>query len=1144
MAVQFILGRSGTGKTTCCINAVIDALQDPENSQSLILLVPEQATYQAERAILSDKKIPGYHRLSVLSFNRLSFMLLGKDSCRPEVSRTARTMIIQKILREQKDNLEILGSSALRGGLSGRLTDVITELHQYDKDPEDIDELMAQLKKNPANNVAAMKFADIRLIFAEYLRFIEGRFIDGDLQLARAREAIGRADFVKGAKLWVDGFSSFTSAELAVLEELLASAAETGIALCLDPDKIDPAAVTIETLDPLSIFNTTETTYAELLRIIRKRKLELSDPVILTRQARSPAGSDLSYLERNIFEPRPQKTAAGESIGIFSAPDMRSEVRFVGREICKLVREKNMRYRDIAVIASDLDDYQYYIRPYFEDLGIPFFIDRARALNQHPVVQLLCSALRVVTEGFAHSDIFEMLKTSLFADCKNDDMELLENYCIAFGITGRDWQSESNWRFADEDKTQFDQPRIDKIRRHILGPLIKFRDIVCPRDNPEKPLPAEEFTFAVFTFLNDLSVPATLARWIDLARGQGDSRTVDTHEQFYNKFVDIFDELNGVFADSKISCRDWLTIIDSAFSQLKLAFIPPALDQVLVGSIDRSRHPDLKAVFLIGATQKLFPRPVGSTSLLTDTDRLAAEALNFKIAATTSEELTRRQYLAYIAFTRPGELLTITYPAADNKQAPNTRSLFLDNIEALFDGLEEKSVISEELRPNAVYTEAELSDLLCRDLGKDAPENIEKAPLNQLIDNLRTETRFKTIAENFDRAVNYDNTARLDKTLAASALGKIMTSSVSRLSTFAKCPYQYFAKYTLGLKKRETFEFEPMDLGNFYHRLLDALLKKLNQENKNFADIDSKELLRILSGEISGLFESDRFISNFIAHGRHNQFIIHCAAETLENCALAIAKMARAGNFNPALSEVSFGHKEDLLGEYEILLPDSRKVLLRGVIDRLDIADCDGEKIALVFDYKSKGKPHDFCRLYYGLDMQLAGYILALKNARSSKITRNVAGAFYMPIEAPPKNKSLNELSETDDPFDHKAKGIFNGRFAEYLDTTQPSGWNRFYNFYISKKDNQYGYYNKSGALKPQDFETLLKFTERKIAELARSIFDGKIDINPCRLGSYSPCKYCDYKALCRFDWLINEPALLEGMDKRETLEMMTHKND
>ena len=115
MAVQFILGRSGTGKTSYCIKAIADALAKADEGQPLILLVPEQATYQAERAILADKRIAGYNRLNVLSFDRLQFLLLGKNTARPALSRIGRQMIIHRILRDNIDaflNLRYLGGHA------------------------------------------------------------------------------------------------------------------------------------------------------------------------------------------------------------------------------------------------------------------------------------------------------------------------------------------------------------------------------------------------------------------------------------------------------------------------------------------------------------------------------------------------------------------------------------------------------------------------------------------------------------------------------------------------------------------------------------------------------------------------------------------------------------------------------------------------------------------------------------------------------------------------------------------------------------------------------------------------------------------------------------------------------------------------
>jgi len=1144
MAIQFILGRSGTGKTSYCIKAIVSALLEPADEQPLILLVPEQATYQAERAILSDKRIAGYNRLRVLSFDRLQFLLSGKNTARPQLSRIGRQMIVHRILRDNKSKLKVFDSSANRPGLGRQMAETIAELHQYAKTPDDIDQLLGELQKDEHNNLAVLKFADIGLILKEYLKFIEGRFIDPDIQLNRACGAVAKAEFVKGAKLWIDGFAGFTTAELAVLAELLKVVADAQIALCLDPANIDLANPDAEKLDPVSIFGPTERTYADLVELIKKCKLRLAKPVILDEAVRFSSCPQLAHIERNVFELEPSKSAAADNIHIISAPNARAEVQFVARQILELVKEKDYRYRDIAVIASDIDSYQHYIRAYFDDYGIPFFIDKRKPLNQHAAIQLICSALQAVTGGFFSSDIFAYLKTDL-VPIERRDVDVLENYCLAFGISGDDWQSDKKWDFAGEDNGEFDEERINEIRLKAIAPLLELRDRLYPGDNPAKTISAEKFTQIIVDFIDGLDVRERIRGWIEEAARQKDYAAVDEHQQFYDKLVDIFDELVEVFAGQEMACEDYVAILESAFSQLTLAFIPPTLDQVLVGSIERSRHPDLKAVFLVGATQRQFPVPVSFDSILSDDDRSAAESADFPLAATASQMLAERQYLAYIAFTRPSQFLCITYPSADDKGSAMPRSQFIDNLESLFENLNEESIVGEQISIEKVHGETELADLLCSQLGKDALGDlleVSRKRLDELLNGICSDGQLGELGSKVQSAINYDNRAELDKTIVETLSGGEVRSSATRLSTFAACPYRYFARYVLELKEREEFKFEPLDVGNFYHRVLDALLKQLNEENKDFATVKDDRLLELLREQISKLVREDSFISNFARHSPHNTFIINSAGEVLEDCVPAIAQMVRAGSFRPKLSEVSFGEVKgarDVLGEYELGLSNGRLLYLDGKIDRIDVAKLEDEKIGIVFDYKRRDRTFNWSKLYYGLDMQLPIYMLAVRNASNPQCkVQNVAGAFYMPVEVTPTGATLDELSEKTESFDYKAKGIFNGEFGRELDKTALKD-SKFYNFYVTKDGEPYGSYGNRGVLKPADFEKVLKFTERKIVRLAEEILSGRIDVNPYRLSGKSPCSYCKYKSVCRFDWQINDYNPLESLGKIRVLEEM-----
>ncbi len=1138
MAVQFILGRSGTGKTTHCINALVEALREPSD-QSLILLVPEQATYQAERAILSDKRVAGYHRLHVLSFDRLQFLLLGKNTARPTVSRIGRQMIVHKILRDIRDDLQIFRSSALLPGFARQMADTITELHRYARTLEEVEGLPSQLQADGAGRLAALKFADIGLIFRKYSEFLRERFVDPDAQVNDACRRVGQADFLQGARLWVDGFAGFTGGEMALLIELLKTVEQARIALCVDPARIGPK----DAPDANDLFEPTRRTYQDLNGSLRHAKIAVIEPVALKTANRFSTSPALAHLERHIFQLGARRAQAGDRIRLVCATDLRAEVQFVAGQVRRLAQERAYRYRDIAIVASDLSRYEHYIRAYFDDYGIPFFIDKRKPLNRHPVVELIGAALQAVTGGFAHTDVFTYLKTDLSA-VERFDVDLLENYCLAFGVDGRDWAGSEPWRFAGANDGEFDERAIDGIRDRAIAPLRELREALCPSADDAPALTAAGFTRAVFAFLDRLQVHQKVNAWVREAHEQRDV-AADEHRQFFDRLVDIFDELGEVFRRDTMTAQDYLAILNMAFSQMTLGVIPPSLDQVLVGSIERSRHPNLKAVFLLGVTQRQFPIPIPSAGVLTDEDRGAAEAVGCHLAPVSTQSLTERQYLAYIAFTRPSEFLCLSYPSVDEKGSPVVRSHFADELKALFPDLADESVGDNAVQMEGIYNQPELTELLCSRLGRDvfAPQTMRGEQFTGLLEALRSDDDYASAGASVAAALSYENRAALECGVVERFFGRELKSSATRLATFAACPFRYFAKYTLELKLRREFRLEPLDLGNFYHAVLDTLHKRLVAEGLNFATADDTRLTALLREQIATFAGCDPFLSKFVARSRHNAFIINNAAEVLGDCVRDIAQMARAGAFRPSLSEVAFGDVKqaaDNLGTFELALPDGRTLSLRGKIDRLDIAETDGKKAALILDYKTSaaGAKFDWSEFYHGLGVQLPMYLLAVLNAGGSDVDC-AAGAFCIPIQVPAQSASLEQSATGAEHTARKAKGFLDGAYSRSLDPEAGSRWSKFYNFAVTQGDAQYGYYQTSGALHPTDFEKVLQFTRTKIIALAAGVFSGAVDVHPYRLGTQVACSTCDYKPVCRFDWQINDYNFLDAKGKLDVIEAL-----
>lgn len=1119
MSVEFILGRSGCGKTRYCIDAIVRHVRESSSVQNLVLLVPEQATYQAEKAILSYSGVEGYHGLKVLSFDRLGFWLLGKSAAGSELSRIAQEMVVNRLLRANAGKLKIFDRAADMAGTASKLARIITELQESDMAPEDLRELLAGLEKDQPGGITNCKFHDIAVIFESYLEFIAGsdnNFINPDVRLENARQMVSQAEFLKDAFVWVDGFASFTVQQQQLLAEMVKVSNQTRIALCLDPTKLDVNKPKADDLDPYSLFAATEYTYLELFSMAKKIGAKIARPICLSDAKRFENSRDLKTLESNLFGVRKGDAIKHSGdISIVSAPNPRAEVQYVASQILKLVRQDGLRFKDIAVIASDMEAYKHYIEAAFNDMGLSYFIDRTKGLTTHPVVELIGSALAAGLEGFSSSDVLAYLKTGL-GSVKGSDVDLLENYCIAYGIGNADWTRESKWAFAEKNNELFDEAMIDKLRKQAAEPLIKLKESLCGNSS----ITAEQFVCAVWDFLESLSVRQQLA---ELAGPDPDSE--HEHFQFYDKMVGLFDEMTEVFADEMIGAEDFMFIVGNAFSQLVLKHIPPRLDQVLVGSIERSRHPDLKVVFLLGTTQKQFPASLSFDSILTEDDLLAAQSHEFDLRDTLSSRLAERQYLAYIAFTRPSEKLFIMYPASvDGK--PVVASAFLNDVKELFEDLQETWADSRVNIADAC-TQSQLEDIVCASAGKDSILNeSERQAFYGLIDKLKDADDLCDSQERITYALKYNNIAELDSNrLKKKARG--LDCSSSRLSNFAECPYKHFAKYELGLKKRKQFTFEPVDIGSFYHAVLDGLFKKLKAKGKDFATVEYDQLLVLLDEQVKEIIAGDPFYLNFLSRGLHNEFILYAAQDVLADAVQAYSQMSRAGQFRQKGSEQWFGKGKQ---NCQFDLPGKAKVRLSGIIDRIDTATIDGKETAVVFDYKLSSRSFSWTNLYYGLDMQLAIYLLALKGADvDGQRIEEVVGAFYLPID----------VDADGEKFVHKAKGLFDGKFAGSLDGDAPSGWNKYYNFYNSK-DGPYGNYKTSGALKPGSLEEVLAFTTQRIVTLATQILGDAIEVSPYRLGKKSPCGYCDYRSVCRFDWQVNSYNVLNKFDnKQHVLDQM-----
>ena len=478
------------------------------------------------------------------------------------------------------------------------------------------------------------------------------------------------------------------------------------------------------------------------------------------------------------------------------------------------------------------------------------------------------------------------------------------------------------------------------------------------------------------------------------------------------------------------------------------------------------------------------------------------------------------------------------------------RSQFVDDIEILFDNLKETKAFSQQEdlltswsqydtagtstdNTSGIFNADELIDLLCCRPARDEL-------LDRFLDCLRSDGELSKIADFAEKSFSYSNTAELDREVVGRLFGDGLYSSATRLQTFACCPYKYFARFVLELKERLEFKLKPIDLGVFYHGCLEAFFSYIIKGEIDIKTIGEQETKQILEKSVFDVVNSSTYFTSFCRRGSHNQAIITAACQNLGNFLNAQLEMVRAGALRPAFTEISFGKRDSQLGTFNLKLQNGRTLSLSGKIDRIDLTDTDNKKLAIIFDYKTKGQNFSWQQFFYGLDIQLPLYMLAVRNSKENKINGvEVCGGFYLPIEVTAGKGSYIEAEREKEIFNYKAKGIFNGQYYKMLDgAVEKTEWSRYYKFYISKDGQQYGYYNASSdILTAVDFKNVLEFAEKEIKELAEQILSGDIKVRPYQIGTKSACNFCDFKTLCRFDWQINEHHLLTPVSKTEVLD-------
>ena len=1153
MAVRFVIGRAGTGKTSHCLESVRCHLREsPSEGGRLVLLVPEQASLLTERLLVDHPDVGATHRAEVLSFHRLAFRILQHAGVRRRqaLSANGRVMVLRHLVGELRDRLMLYRDAERSPGFVERLAQTLAELIH-----EAVEPARLELPDDPASDdpLLPRRIHDLRLIYAAYLEHLGADRLDPSQYLELARERIGQCDWLADARFWVDGFAGFTGQQKLLLVELAKAAAGIEITAMIDPDYAARAGDQAQ-VEPTDLFGKIQRTRLDLWGAFVEADVTVDKPLFLTpepppRFAGSPV---LASLERSLSGSAGTVQAAGEAITLVRAADRRAEVDYVASLICRLVHEGkgDLRYRDIAVILRDVEPYHDLLSAALSARAIPFFLDRRRPMSHHPVVELLRGQVMLVDTPWSLESVRLLLKTGL-AGLDDAEADELENYLLACGIQGAAvWRQEADWEFSPSSPLERRSPEAAERRTRLLARINRHRRRFVDHFRrwweaaQQAQFTGREWAGLLKTVLDEIGVARRLSEWAAQAELDGDLDQAEQHRQLARDTGAFLDDLCVALGDVRMDVRRLDEVLQAGLAQFTLGLAPPMLDQVLIGSVERSRHPEIRVAIVMGFNEGMFPQTGSEDSILNDDDREFLAKRGVRVGVSRRQRVLEEPLLAYTALTRASRNVIVTFAAADQEGKALRESPYLATLRAACPGLEMTAAddVFRGRDPWSVWTSRDLAARLAYEFRHRPSPQVDNARQRTLWNDLYEASRR---AEGLDGVLRpalsslvYRNTARISAASAGQLFSDPLKASVSRLESFAACPFKHFANYALRLRERELSALAEMDAGTIHHAILEQFVRRVVEEQASLADMDDAQVRDRLAASCATVTSS---VTSATAGSRaRDLYMLHRSAEDLDRVLRSQRRVAQAGRFRPRSAEQKFGlDPPDSLPPLEMTTPAGRKVLLSGFIDRVDLAELADEMLGVVIDYKrTRNKRLDLSEVYHGLSLQLLGYLLVLASHGKSLSGRPIqpAGAFYI------------SLVEGYKPVDHPAdsppaadafgpRGLLDAARIDTLDSEYTgSGQSGVYNFF-RKKDGDLGNLDRTDAAESGDFERLLAHTRRKLGELADGIFEGQMNVLPYRLGTFSPCSWCQFGSVCRFEYGTTDVRRLDRFKRTEVFQ-------
>ncbi len=1093
--MKLIYGRAGTGKTEYIFNDIKNKIASEEK---IYIITPEQFSYTAEKRLLDTLGDGAVLQVEVLSFERMAYRVINETipNIDFKIEKSGKSMIIFDAINKEQKKLRFLGKSI------DNVETIIKQITEFKKHNINVEILKKQVEETE-DEYLKLKLNDMLIMYTKFEEVIEGRFLDENDVLTMLVENIEKSNLFNNAIFYIDEFAGFTKQEYEVIKKLEDISKELYITICTD-------SLRVEKSPEADIFYDNKQAIQTLCNISDINK----DEQIYLEENHRFKNEELSFMEKNIFGiPYKIYNKEVENIELSYADNQYVEIENVASKIIKLVRDKGYRFKDIALICNNIDTYSSLCKVIFKEYEIPVFIDEKKEITQNIIIKYILGILDIFVKNWSYETVFNYIKTGIVGI---DNIYELENYCLKWGIQGKKFYNEP-WNFEKDKKeeNEIDENlNFNREQQILIEPLLKLKEEITNNKT------VEQISQILYSFL----IEHLLNKDMDMRENINTEENIEA----FNLITNVLEEMSQIFKDEKISFENYLNLLRTGIATKELNQIPNSNDHVIVGDINRSKTHRVKAVFIIGVNDGVFPRATTTEGFFNDKDRERLKDKGLELAKGIKEKMYEENFNIYKAFSTAEEKLYISYSASDINGDNLRKSLIISRIKKVF-----PKIIEQKVEKDEVLTKNITFSKLLNHLGEEEWNEVYEWYNRHYNFKLKKALEGREYT-NVPTNINIENIQKL--------YGNNLKTSISKLEKYASCPFSYFLTYGLRLSSKEKLDVRPIDTGSFMHDVIDKFFKQLNEENISVKDVDDDIIERIVDGIVE---EKLMFGSKFTLAPKY-KIMCERLSKVLYTSIRYIVESLKDSSFEVLGTEVVFNNKEgSTYPPINLETKDGKHIQIEGKIDRIDIAKLPDGKYIRIIDYKSSKKDIELNKVIAGLQLQLITYIDAI--CKNEKVMP--AGALYYSLIEPQikKGRLINDDKAEIEKLirqNYKMNGLILAdiNIVKAMDNSFDGISSSKIPIEIDKKTNEIK--ESTNLVTREEFENLQKYANKIIKQIANEILSGNIEIKPFynnKSMSKTPCSYCEFKSICQFNPKLknNNYRFIPNMEKEKIIDMI-----